>query len=161
MSLFPISRLFPTCFGPSWAHHQGYFKLLFLCYHLVHAVLCSALLIVCVHQRTGLWWWLRCTSTPKSPPQTSSLTHADDQQSTAWTKWEHKNNSLKYPWWWAHEGPKHVGKRREKGNKDIVQNVASVGNSYCNISLSSSQQIANYIISSAISIHSMPSTPFV
>ena len=24
---------------------------------------------------------------PKSPPQTSPLTHADDQQSTAWTKW--------------------------------------------------------------------------
>ena len=22
---------------------------------------CSALLIVCVRQRTGLWWWLRCT----------------------------------------------------------------------------------------------------
>ena len=40
MSLFPFSRLFPTCFGPSWAHHQGYFKLLFSCYHLVHAVLC-------------------------------------------------------------------------------------------------------------------------
>ena len=40
LSLFPFSRLFPTCFGPSWAHHQGYFKLLFLCYHLVHAVLC-------------------------------------------------------------------------------------------------------------------------
>ena len=32
------------------------------------------------------------------------LTHEDDQQSTAWTKWQHKNNSLKYPWWWAHEG---------------------------------------------------------
>ena len=45
----------------------------------------SALLIVCLRQRTGLWWWLRCT--PKSPPQTSLLTHADDQQSTAWTKW--------------------------------------------------------------------------
>ena len=27
---------------------------------------------------------------------------------------------------------KHVGKRREKGNKDIVQKVASVGNPYCN-----------------------------
>ena len=27
---------------------------------------------------------------------------------------------------------KHVGKRREKGSKDIVQKVASVGNSYCN-----------------------------
>ena len=40
MSLFPFSRLFPTCFGPSWAHHQGYFKLLFLCYHLVRVVLC-------------------------------------------------------------------------------------------------------------------------
>jgi len=39
---------------------------------------------------------------------------------------------LKYPWWWAHEGPKHVGKRREKGNKDTVQKVVSVGNSYCN-----------------------------
>ena len=63
----------------------------------------SALLIVCVRQRTGLCWWLRC-----------------------------KNNSLKYPWWWAHASPKHVGKRREKGNKDIVQKVASVGNSYCN-----------------------------
>ena len=37
---FLFSRLFPTCFGPSWAHHQGYFKLLLLCYHLVHAVLC-------------------------------------------------------------------------------------------------------------------------
>ena len=37
---FLFSRLFPTCFGPSWVHHQGYFKLLFLCYHLVHAVLC-------------------------------------------------------------------------------------------------------------------------
>jgi len=49
---------------------------------------CSALLIVCVRQRTG--------------------------------------------WWWAHESPKHVGKRRGKGNKDIVQKVASVGNSYCN-----------------------------
>jgi len=35
-----FSRLFPTCFGPSWAHHQGYFRLLFLCCHLVHAVLC-------------------------------------------------------------------------------------------------------------------------
>ena len=32
----------------------------------------------------------------------------------------------------AHESPKHVGKRGEKGNKDIVQKVASVGNSYCN-----------------------------
>ena len=31
---------FLTCFVPSWAHHQGYFRLLFLCYHLVHAVLC-------------------------------------------------------------------------------------------------------------------------
>jgi len=40
---------------------------------------------------------------------------------------------LKYPWWWAHEGPKHVGKRREKGNKDIVQKVASVGSCYRNI----------------------------
>ena len=39
---------------------------------------------------------------------------------------------MKYPWWWAHEGPRHVGKRREKGNKDIVQRVASVGNSYWN-----------------------------
>ena len=37
---FLFLRLFPTCFGPSWAHHQGYFKLLFLCYHLVRAVLC-------------------------------------------------------------------------------------------------------------------------
>jgi len=43
---------------------------------------CNALLIVCVRQRTGLWWWLR---------------------------------------WWAHDGPKHGGKRQEKGNKDIVQ----------------------------------------
>ena len=35
LSLFPFSRLFPTCFGPSWAHHQGCYKLLFLCYNLV------------------------------------------------------------------------------------------------------------------------------
>ena len=42
---------------------------------------CSALLIVCVRQRTGLWWRLRCT--PKSPPKTSSLTHANDQKCTA------------------------------------------------------------------------------
>jgi len=40
VSLFPFSRLFPTCFGLLWAHHQGYLQLLFLCYHLVHAVLC-------------------------------------------------------------------------------------------------------------------------
>ena len=26
MSLFPFPRLFPTCFGLSWAHHQGYFQ---------------------------------------------------------------------------------------------------------------------------------------
>ena len=49
MSLFPFSRLFPTCFGPSWAHHQEYFKLLFLCYHLVHAVLCWS--SACVSER--------------------------------------------------------------------------------------------------------------
>jgi len=24
---------------------------------------CSVLLVVCVRQRTGLWWWLRCTTT--------------------------------------------------------------------------------------------------
>ena len=83
MSLFPFSRLFPTCFGPSWAHHQGYFKLLFLCYHLVHAVLC---------------WSSACVS---------GLVCGGDFGV-------------------------HVGKRREKGNKDIVQKVASVGNSYCN-----------------------------
>jgi hypothetical protein len=40
VSLFHFSRLFPTCFGLLWAHHQGYLQLLFLCYHLVHAVLC-------------------------------------------------------------------------------------------------------------------------
>ena len=43
MRLFVLCLYFlflVTCFGPSWAHHQGYFKLLFLCYHLVHAVLC-------------------------------------------------------------------------------------------------------------------------
>jgi len=50
MSLFPFSRLSPTCFGLSWAHHQGYFKLLFLCYNLVHAVLCW--LSACVRRRT-------------------------------------------------------------------------------------------------------------
>ena len=40
MSLFPFSRHFRTCFLPSWVHHQGYFKLLFLCYQVAHAVLC-------------------------------------------------------------------------------------------------------------------------
>ena len=47
MSLFPFSRLFPTCFGLLWAHHQGYLQLLFLCYHLVHAVLCWSSACVC------------------------------------------------------------------------------------------------------------------
>ena len=50
---------------------------------------------------------------------------------------------MKYPWWWAHEGPKNVGKRQEKGNKDIVQKVASVGNSYCNTFF---QYVSNYYL---------------
>jgi len=78
-----FSRLFPTFFGPSWAHHQGYFKLLFLCYHLVHAVLCSSSACVSGLVCGGDFGVLVDTSTPKSPPQTSPLTHADDQQSTA------------------------------------------------------------------------------
>jgi len=41
--------------GPSWGVFQDVvFMLPFGS--------CSALLIVCVRQRTGLWWWLRCTS---------------------------------------------------------------------------------------------------
>jgi hypothetical protein len=84
MSLFPFSRLSPTCFGPSWAHHQGYFKLLF------YATI----------------WFMQC--------------FVDRLRASA-------------DWFVVvHESPKHVGKRRGKGNKDRVQKVASVGNSYCN-----------------------------
>ena len=36
--------------------------------------------------RASAEWFVVVTSTPKSPSQTSPLTHADDEQSTAWTK---------------------------------------------------------------------------
>jgi hypothetical protein len=44
----------------------------------------------------------------------------------------HESKSLRYPWWWAYESPKHVGYKTRKINKDINQKVASIGNSYCN-----------------------------
>ena len=53
MSLFPFSRLFPTCFGPSWGPSSGVFQAVVF---MLPFGSCSALLIVCVRQRTGLWW---------------------------------------------------------------------------------------------------------
>jgi len=35
-----IFSSFPYMFRAFMAHRQGYYKLSFLCYHLVHAVLC-------------------------------------------------------------------------------------------------------------------------
>jgi len=58
--LFNISlfiRLFPTCFGPLPAHHQGYPQLLLICCHLVHVVLSrlSACVWVCGLFRCGAY----------------------------------------------------------------------------------------------------------
>ena len=116
---------------------------------------CSVLLIVCVRQRTGLRWWLRCTTT---------LVHWSHYHKPVRWRTQTINKALhepngsikttacKYPWWWAHEGPKHVGKRREKGNKDIVQKVASVGNSYCNIDVLCFKNLKIYLHCSALHV---------
>ena len=95
MSLFPFPRLFPTCFGPSWAHHQGYYKLFY-----------------------ATIWFMQCfidhlCASVRWRTQTINKALHEPNGST--------KKSLKYPWWWAQEGPKHIGKRQEKGNKDIVQ----------------------------------------
>ena len=45
--LYLIFLVIPTCFGLLPAHHQGYLQLLFMCYHLVHVVLCCLFACVC------------------------------------------------------------------------------------------------------------------
>ena len=53
-----IPLFYPTCFGLSYAHHQGCLKLFFIYNHLVHAVF---VLLICVCLWTGWSWWFHCT----------------------------------------------------------------------------------------------------
>jgi hypothetical protein len=54
------------------AHHQGYLKLWFICYHLVHAVFVDRL---CAPAN----WFVEVALLYFTPPQTSLQAHTDDQ----------------------------------------------------------------------------------
>ena len=49
---------FPYMFGAFISSSSGVFQAVIF---MLPFGSCSALLIVCLRQRTGLWWWLRCT----------------------------------------------------------------------------------------------------
>jgi hypothetical protein len=89
---------YPTCFRLSQAHHQGYLRLLFICNHLVHACFCWSSACACE---------LVCSGEDTTTNQSADAHRRSTN--TAWTKWLHINNSLRYPSWWAYESPKHVG----------------------------------------------------